>query len=115
MLILFLLSNRLYVVKRGYLPPFFVIGTPGGIGTLAVMTGAAPVPLAGVAKNYVHAEKSLYSQFKIVPRTWFCRFHQSLEINLRQLSFAGLSIFHTTTPHLVYQGAANMTTDINVL
>ena len=40
---------------------------PGSIGTLRVMTGSSPVPLAGIAEDSFHPESFLNLGFEFMP------------------------------------------------
>jgi len=43
-------------------PAFFVFLAPGSIGTLAIVAGTAPVPLAAIAEEDVHPHCFFYPQ-----------------------------------------------------
>ena len=52
--------------KVKLLPLFLVVRAPGGVGTLRMVTGAAPVPLAAITQEDVLAQSFLYSEFEFV-------------------------------------------------
>ena len=47
-------------------PALIIVGAPCGIGTLRVMAGTTPVPLAVIAQDDLHPKRSLESQFRFV-------------------------------------------------
>jgi hypothetical protein len=61
-----LLADRCELPARLF-SSVFIFRAPGGVRTRRIMTGAAPIPLTGIAQNCFHSQRPFKINLKFMP------------------------------------------------